>query len=513
MGNHPGRIVMLVQNGVVGDSRIQKEAESAAAAGWEVFLLGRTDKRAEEWPLGAATVRLVPTGRDFDARHHEVRRPWLRSPLAYPPGPLESYRRKQVRAWRADLAFAAARLDVAPGPTVLPRLGLRLQSAAVAAAALWIGARTRSSRRVRERRARAAAPVDSAAFRFWKGLLGDRAWRRFDPALWELEFAFGPVIDELRPDLIHANDFQMLGVGARAKVRALAEGRDVKLVWDAHEFLPGMKPWKDHPWWHAAQVAHEREFAPHADAVVTVSDTVATLLRDRHGLAETPAVVMNVPDLAEREPAPEPGLRERCGIGPDVPLLVYSGAPLEQRGLHILVEALPALGDAHTAFIVSKPHWRYVRGLQARAAELGVADRVHVLSYVPHRQVVPFVAEADIGVIPIHHWGNHEISLITKFFEYSHARLPIVVSDVETMGGLVRTTGQGEVFRAEDTEDFTRAVKQILSEPKVYRAAYDTGVPLQEWTWERQASVLCDVYERLIGRPAAAPTTGTAVEH
>ena len=40
---------------------------------------------------------------------------------------------------------------------------------------------------------------------------------------------------------------------------------------------------------------------------------------------------------------------------------------------------------------------------------------------------------ADLGVIPIHHWPNHEIALITKFFEYSHARLPIVVSDVRTM--------------------------------------------------------------------------------
>ncbi|MEU5157027.1 glycosyltransferase family 4 protein [Glycomyces sp. NPDC021274] len=496
----PRSIVMLVQNGVVGDSRIQKEAETAAAAGWDVTLLGRTDGRAEEWTIGGAKVRLVPTGRDFDRRRHEVRRPWLRSPLAYPPGPLEHYRRKQVRAWRADLECDRARAAVAGAS--LPRLGLAVRSAAVTCASLWIGARTRSSRRVREARAAARGPAERLAAAWWRALLGDRSWRRLDPALWELELAFGPVVDALAPDLIHANDFQMLGVGARAKLRAAAKGRDVKLVWDAHEFLPGMKPWKDHPWWHAAQVAHEREFAPYADAVVTVSDTVAALLRGRHGLDEAPAVVMNTPDLAETAPAPEPSLRERCGIGPGTPLLVYSGAPLEQRGLHILVEALPSLPDAHAAFIVSKPHWRYVVRLQERAAELGVADRVHVLSYVEHRQVVPFVSGADIGVIPIHHWGNHEISLITKFFEYSHARLPIVVSDVETMSGLVRGTGQGEVFRAEDTEDFTRAVKQVLADPEAYRSAYEDGrVPLGEWTWARQAEVLCGVYERLIGRP------------
>ncbi|WP_435367580.1 glycosyltransferase family 4 protein [Glycomyces tritici] len=495
---------MLVQNGVVGDSRVQKEAASAAAAGWEVFLLGRSEKRAETWDLGGAAVRLVPTGRDFDRRRHEVRRPWLRSPFAYPPGPLESYRRKQVQAWNADLAYERARL--AAEPNAVASLGLGCRTAAVRAASLWIRARTRLSRRVRERRERASGAVDRAAFRFWKGVLGDRAWRRLDPALWDLELAFGPVIDELAPDLIHANDFQMLGVGARAKLRAAAKGRDVKLVWDAHEFLPGMKPWKDHPWWHAAQVGHEREYAPYADAVVTVAEPLAELLVAEHGLTEPPAIVMNTPDFdgaadpGDGEPVPD--LRELCGIEKDTPLMIYSGVPLVQRGIHIMVEALPSLPDVHAALVLSKHHWAYVRSIMARADELGVADRVHLLPHVPHHQVVPFVAGADIGVSPNHHHQNHEISLNTKFFDYSHARLPMVVSDVKTIAATVRATGQGEVFRAEDTEDFIRAVKQVLADPDGYRRAYDERVPLRTWTWKEQARVLTGVYERLIGSPA-----------
>jgi glycosyltransferase involved in cell wall biosynthesis len=497
MAQRPGRIVMLVQNGVVGDSRVQKEAASAAAAGWEVFLLGRTDKRAEEWDLDGATVRLVPTGRDFDKRRHEVRRAWLRSPFAYPPGPLESYRRKQVQAWNADLAYAKARL--AAEPSAAGSLALGVKTAMVRAASLWIRARTRLSRRVRERRERAAAPVDRLAFRFWKAVLGDRAWRRLDPALWDLELAFGPVVDELKPDLIHANDFQMLGVGARAKLRARAAGRDVKLVWDAHEFLPGMKPWKDHPWWQEAQLAHEREFAPCADAVVTVSEPLADLLVAEHGLTERPAIVMNTPDVGAYTDDEVPDLRELCGIDKDTPLMVYSGVPLVQRGIHIMVEALPRLPEVHAALVLSKHHWSYVRSLVDRAAELGVADRVHLLPHVPHHQVVRFVATADIGVSPNHHHQNHEISLNTKFFDYSHARLPLVVSDVKTIAETVRRTGQGEVFRAEDTADFVRAVEHVLADPESYRRAYTERVPLEEWTWTAQARVLTDVYEGLIG--------------
>ncbi|GAA2294671.1 hypothetical protein GCM10009853_058340 [Glycomyces scopariae] len=488
---HPRRIVMLVQNGVTGDSRVQKEAESAAAAGYEVVLLGASPSgRAEEWALGGATVRLVPVDRVFDRRRHQMRRGWLRSPLAYPPGPLASYRHRQARAWRADLdtdrARGASSLSLAP------------REAAYRAFWAWTGLRRKATRRLEADRAAAVGRVDRLAASFWKAAMGDRAWRRLDPALWDLELSFGPVVDALAPDLIHANDFQMLGVGARAKLRAAAAGRDVRLVWDAHEYLPGMKSWKNHPWWKEAQLRHEREYAPHADAVVTVSDTLAEMMRERHRLPALPEVVMNVPDTGGGAERPEPGLRERCGIGPAVPLMVYSGAPLEQRGLHILVEALPALPDAHAALVVSYPHWRYVKRTQERAAELGVADRVHVLSYVPHRQVVPFLAEADLGVIPIHHWGNHEISLITKFFEYSHARIPVVVSDVKTMSELVRTTGQGEVFTAEDTADFTRAVTAVLDDPERYRKAYAERVPLDEWTWDGQAKRLTGLYGRLL---------------
>jgi glycosyltransferase involved in cell wall biosynthesis len=128
-----------------------------------------------------------------------------------------------------------------------------------------------------------------------------------------------------------------------------------------------------------------------------------------------------------------------------------------------------------------------------------VLDRVHLLSYVPHWEVVPLLSGASVGVIPIHHWPNHEIALITKFFEYSHARLPLVVSDVRTMAGTVRATGQGEVFKAEDITDYTRAVQAVLDDPERYRSAYDKPGLLDGWTWTAQAEVLTSVYRRLLG--------------
>jgi glycosyltransferase involved in cell wall biosynthesis len=436
-----GRIVMLVDNAVDGDSRVQKTARWAADAGWDVTLLGCSPAAAEQsWRLGRATVRLLPLG-------------------------------------GANGAAGAGGLR----RRLLARGGLPLRAA-------------RLARR----------PLELAQVRFWRAVRGERSWRELEPGLWTYERAFRPVIDELAPDLVHAHDFRMLGVGARAVRRARAAGRRAVLVWDAHEFLPGARPRRDNARWLPAHVAYEREYAPVADAVVTVSGTLADLLQREHHLADRPAVVLNAPS-GVADDAPVPDLRARCGLDADTPLLVYSGSATAQRGLDTVVEALPALPGVHLALVVGDPAEPYVVSLLANAARLGVADRVHPAPYVPHGQVAAYLSTADAGVIPLHHWPNHEIALITKFFEYSHARLPIVVSDVKTMADTVRATGQGEVFRARDAADLARAVRAVLADPKRYRDAYEgPDSPLPAWTWEAQTEVLDRVYRRLLPPGAGA---------
>ncbi|MFF2362350.1 glycosyltransferase family 4 protein [Streptomyces sp. NPDC058122] len=495
-----GRIVMLVDNGVNGDSRVQKEARSAAEAGWDVVLLGKAKgKKEQTWQIGDAEVRLLPVPGPMSRRRHEYRRAVLRAPLAYRPGPLAAYRRQKIKARRADLNIRLILAKQEGSP--LGRLRLLAPRFLARFLYSWVKLRHRSTLALEKRRKDMDSALDRFTTAFWKKTMGTRAWRRLDPHLWDYELAYGKVIDELKPDLVHANDFRMLGVGARATLRARAKGRKVKLVWDAHEFLPGIKPWSPHPRWHVAQCAHELEYSRHADAVTTVSDTLAGMLQERHGLKARPTVVLNAPDAEvspEQAAEPVPDLRELCGIGYDVPLTVYSGAAAPQRGLDIMVESLPQLPDVHTAFVVLNPESEYMRTLRARAEELEVGDRLHIVPYVPHYQVVRFLAAADLGVIPIHHWPNHEIALITKFFEYSHAKLPLVVSDVKTMGSMVEQTRQGEVFRAEDVEDYVRAVKSVLGDAERYRSVYDKPGLLDQWTWEAQADVLDEVYSGLL---------------
>ena len=189
----------------------------------------------------------------------------------------------------------------------------------------------------------------------------------------------------------------------------------------------------------------------------------------------------------------ERDLRADIGIDSMVPLMVYSGAVAPQRGIQTALEALRELPGVHLV-LIANPKNKSVMDLVDSAPDL--SDRFHVVPYVPNSQLVSYLATADIGLIPILHRLNHEISLITKFGEYMQARLPILVSDVKTMSAEVIKLSNGEVFIAEDVDDFVRAAKLIFANPEKYKAAYSDEV-LMERSWEGQAEVLLSVYNRI----------------
>jgi hypothetical protein len=146
----------------------------------------------------------------------------------------------------------------------------------------------------------------------------------------------------LEPDVIHAHDFRAIGVAVRAKWRAQAAGRRVGVVYDAHEHVPGLIRNKEFV---LSNDAHVAEYIPHVDAVVTVSSQLADELKRHYRLQTIPSVVLNVPMADVDPPWPVPDIRERLGLAADVPLIVHSGSIAPERGIGLVVRALPHIPE------------------------------------------------------------------------------------------------------------------------------------------------------------------------
>jgi len=328
-------------------------------------------------------------------------------------------------------------------------------------------------------------------------------WRQVLPELQAYEAAVGPLLDELDADLLHPHDIFMLGVAVRAAARSQSRGHRAFVVYDSHEYLPGLAgpPARTT----AAYVDHEREYLPRADRVITVSEPIADELARSYGLDRRPSLVLNAPIVAPVV-AGQPSARAAADLPDDVPIVLYGGGLARARGVHTVVEALALLPEVHLV-VVSRAPSHYTRELQALAAELGCADRYHEVGFVEPDQVVAYFASATVGIVPLLHSGNHDWALTNKFLEYIQAGLPIVTSDTEVQERLVDELGIGRVFVAGDAADCANAVRAVLADLDRYRAPLRDPELLRRMSWPVQADVFLGLYRELLG---ALPSDGAS---
>ena len=506
---------MLVGNFVDGDSRVQKEARSAAAAGWETFLVGRSPSgQREEYALGGATVvraAEVMTATRYRSSHP---RRGFSGVIAYRSREVSRVKHRRQRMRQENSAIERERLEqrlasgsVNPFLAAVLRFDYIVHAVPARGLGYWVAARRQAFDRNVER---SKADPNSGLRQLLARIGGDSPAWDAQPRLVDFEDSFGPVLDALEPDLIHANDADTLGVAARAALRARAKGRDVKLVYDAHEFFPGEIRHGDATW-HVVMAGEERRYLPLVDGVCAAADGIATAMAEHYRLRTVPTVVNNMPELSTLAGVQEAvaensgGVRGDLNLDPDTPLIVHAGMVAPVRGLATIVRALadPRLSHAHFAMLVGSRQG-HVAELVQLAESLGCGERLHLLDYVPVQELTAYLATATLGIEPFLHTPHQELTVTTKFWSYLNARLPIVVSDVKAMSDIVREMGNGEVFAAGDVESAVKALRSVIGDRKQYTNAYETdGTDATRFTWESQAAKMLALYEAAMSRSAS----------
>ena len=323
-------------------------------------------------------------------------------------------------------------------------------------------------------------------------VLPPAAVRRLPTVLYRLVFFWWFVrgVLRVRPDVVHAHDAAMLLPGLAAARLAGA-----RLVYDSHELATGV-PYRDRAWsWFVSAI--ERIGAPRADAVITVSGSIAERLRSAYRLRERPALVRNVPDLDPPDPERRGALRARLGID-GAPLVLHQGAAAGGRGCGTLIRAMAHLDPGVQLAFLGQAEDGFGRELAAIAGEAGVEDRVHFLASVPLDGLLSFTADADVGVTLLENTcENHRLALPNKLFEYVAAGVPVVASRLPEMERVVSHYGVGWTADPSDPKSVATAIGRALDaagtgalRPGLERAA-------RELRWDVEKGALLAVYDGL----------------
>ncbi len=305
-------------------------------------------------------------------------------------------------------------------------------------------------------------------------------------------------------DVWHGHDLTSLPA-----VVALKRARGGIAIYDSHEIYLESGRHAGQPRWAKAQLERlERRLTREVDAVVTVNDSLATILAGRLGIGQV-GVLYNCPSRYTRALAGS-RIRDAIGLGVSTPLALYHGSLAEHRGIEQLLQAITdaSVVDVHLAFL---GHGPLLPWLREEATHGRYSGRVHVLDGVPPQELLSWIEGVDVAVVPIQpSTMNHRFSSPNKVFEAIAVGTPVAGSDFPEFRKVVLGEPYGPLgvlFDPTSPPEIAAAIRKLTSmAPDAREALRDRcrQAAARRWNWETESRGLVDLYRRFEAAPAVS---------
>jgi glycosyltransferase involved in cell wall biosynthesis len=255
-------------------------------------------------------------------------------------------------------------------------------------------------------------------------------------------------IERLEPDVVHVQWLPRPELDLRW-LRRIAAERPVVLT--AHDVLPRRGPalsaWPDVLETAERVVVHSHRAV---EQLVEVG-----LARER--IARIPHPVF------DGEPLPPPAGRT----------LLFFGLIRDYKGLDVLLRALPEIPGARLV----------VAGDPVDPVPAADGEVEWRLGFVPEEEVPRLMAQVAAVVLPYRRLDSSGV--LATAIGY---RRPVVVTDVGSLGEIVREFGAGEVVPVDDPQALAQACARLLEPDALAAASEGAERAAQELTWDRAAA-------------------------
>jgi len=303
-----------------------------------------------------------------------------------------------------------------------------------------------------------------------------------------------------RYDLLYAHE-------EGAFLSAIAGGiLRVPYVYDMHSSLPlQITEWKfsKSPRVVAFFQWVERVSIERARGVVAISPAVARAAKAAVPVAEVVTIVNHFDLDPAVDPQAAAALRQRLGITPRAPLVVYTGSFVELQALDLLVDSIPAVRQAVPEVIfllVGAADDDEIAPLAAQAERLGVRDCVVFERARPQSEMPVYMAAADVLVSP----RVRGINPPGKLLPYLASGRPVVATDTLVHNQLLDSSCA--FLTTADAAGFAAGVTAAIQDKE--RAATTVATAKEFLATYCSDEARAEAYERLMkiaSRPRVRP--------
>jgi len=305
---------------------------------------------------------------------------------------------------------------------------------------------------------------------------GPLYFKRLHQAFWE-------ALSQHSARLFHASDLYTLAACAASSAHF-----NTLYSFDSRELYAHVAATKGRPWVRWWWTRLERKLLPGSAGTFAVSESIANHLAAKYGIPK-PTVVYNVPErvpLAEAQEADHISMAKRMddlGYPSNVPILVHLGQMKRDRGCEQLVLAMKHVPEAQLVFLGYGPQ---EAKLKEMVASMHLQDRIHFIPPVGPRAVRNALQGATIGVTMLEDTClNHRYALPNKLFDYVHAGLPVLSSNLKEVERVVREFDLGRSANPSDPEDIARVIHSMLEDPKRVQWSKNSLKAAETFSWDK----------------------------
>ena len=302
-------------------------------------------------------------------------------------------------------------------------------------------------------------------------------------------------------EIIYSHDIVGLIVIAYCQRILALENIYIPWIHDCHEYMYGSYLYfkkignKQRENYLKNCVEYEKKYINEPDELITVSSKCAEKIKNIYSLDRNFTIIFNCPSKTLIRNYKT--IRGFLDLKRNEKIIVWSGSVNQSRGTHIIVESLKYLHNFHLV-ILSDQKNEYVDNLKKLAFQNNNSERLHFLKPVPYNCVTSFIRDCDYGVTALLKENeNNIVALPNKFFEYLHAGIPIISSDVDAMEDFIKRFDVGYVFKNSDPQDFAHVVLNAERNSQVKKKNEKI---LNRFSWEYQEKKLNDLYKKIFSQ-------------
>lgn len=271
--------------------------------------------------------------------------------------------------------------------------------------------------------------------------------------------------------------------------------RSSHLVYDTHELFCEVPELQNNPIKKQMWKRLERWIFPNLKYVFTVNDSIAKIYKDEYHVNVN--VVRNIPLLANQNTI-EKVSKETLGLPRDKKIILLQGAGINMdRGAEEAVQAMQFVNNAVLLIIGSGD---VISILKQMVIDLKLNEKVRFVEKLPFEKLLQYTHHADIGLTLDKDTNiNYRFSLPNKLFDYLHAGVPVLASDLVEVKKIINYYSVGDSIENHDPKHIADKLNKILAD----------NLTLQEWkknakivanslNWEKEELKLIDVYTKFL---------------